>query len=40
MRGSRPRNITNNVNSGKKAKQQSLGAGTSQPCFGAVIIVQ
>ena len=33
-------NITNNVNSGKKAKQQSLGAGTSQPCFGAVIIVQ
>jgi hypothetical protein len=32
-------NITNNVPSNKKAKSQSLGAGTSQPCFSAVIIV-
>jgi Flp pilus assembly protein TadG len=32
-------NITNNVPSGKKAKSQSLGAGTTQPCFTATIIV-
>jgi hypothetical protein len=32
-------NITNNVPSNKKAKSQSLGAGTSQPCFTATIIV-
>jgi hypothetical protein len=32
-------NITNNVDPGKKAKSQSLGAGTSQPCFTATIVV-
>jgi hypothetical protein len=27
------------VPAGKKAKSQSLGAGTSQPCFTATIVV-
>jgi Flp pilus assembly protein TadG len=33
-------NITNNVNGNSPASQQSLGAGTQQPCFSATIIVQ
>ncbi len=32
-------NITSNVSGNSKAKSQSLGADTSQPCFTATIIV-
>jgi hypothetical protein len=33
-------NMTNLVNGNSNSRFQSLGAGTSQPCFGAVIVVQ